>query len=455
MGGENTCFVNDNFDTVFAGFNVVDEIDNIDETFEEVKRILKNNGFFIFSFHNKFYWKHFLRSYPVERDDRLIYPRFQSIKEMRELCEEYFTVVKVYGNNLTPYPYFVCINRPSVCSKKGPVYFDIYGFKIKVEGYARSSFFREYKNFIVKKLNKVDLVVRPMDEDYVPKYLIKPNGKKEGLFIDFKKKEVLYQENLSSDFILYYSEPFIEWKDKILLHAGAVEKDGEAVILPAGSGVGKTTMTLYFSKLGYKYLADDWVIIDKNKAYPFFKTMHVFDYNLKDKDIAKKVLGLKRFYYKPYFWLINVMLNVYNNQTIRFVLHKLKKDFKVDVKDIFGDNLGSISDIKYIYWLTKSEGDEYIVGRDLDKTFAERMSHVIMYEHFHFYKAYEQYASIFGGCDYIENRRHKIKDILSSLKDVYKLEGGHNLIFDLQKKSFSRVLISGFFCFLRGPIAWC
>ena len=58
MGAEVTTFDNNEFDSVFAGFNVVDEINNLDLTFEEIKRILKNNGTFVFSFHNKYYWKH-------------------------------------------------------------------------------------------------------------------------------------------------------------------------------------------------------------------------------------------------------------------------------------------------------------------------------------------------------------------------------------------------------------
>ena len=60
--------------------------------------------------------------------------------------------------------------------------------------------------------------------------------------------------------------------ESILLHAGAVERDGEAVVLVGESGMGKSTLTAAMVRSGYAYLSDEIAIIDPEsfavRAYP-------------------------------------------------------------------------------------------------------------------------------------------------------------------------------------------
>ena len=108
MDAGNLGFEDNSFDIVFAGFNVIDEVEDLPNTFIEVKRILKPNGLFIFSMHNKYYLKQIIREYTVKRNDKTIIPRSQSIREMINLCSVHLDIEKVYGNIFTPYPYFIC-----------------------------------------------------------------------------------------------------------------------------------------------------------------------------------------------------------------------------------------------------------------------------------------------------------------------------------------------------------
>lgn len=70
-----------------------------------------------------------------------------------------------------------------------------------------------------------------------------------------------------------YSEVIAKVKDLLLLHAGAVAKDGGALLLPAAQDVGKSSLTAALLRAGFDYLSDELGAIDPItfKAYPFEK----------------------------------------------------------------------------------------------------------------------------------------------------------------------------------------
>jgi len=61
--------------------------------------------------------------------------------------------------------------------------------------------------------------------------------------------------------------------DFLLLHAGAVVRDGHALLLPAETASGKSSLTLGLLEDGASYLSDDLAALDPitNRAYPFPK----------------------------------------------------------------------------------------------------------------------------------------------------------------------------------------
>ena len=70
--------------------------------------------------------------------------------------------------------------------------------------------------------------------------------------------------------------PLFEWgsnwligqrlNDLLLLHAGAVERDGLALLLPAMPGSGKSTLTAALSLRGWRLLSDEFGAFDPGRA---------------------------------------------------------------------------------------------------------------------------------------------------------------------------------------------
>lgn len=70
-------------------------------------------------------------------------------------------------------------------------------------------------------------------------------------------------------------------RDYLLFHAGAVVKNGRAILLPAKSESGKTTLTLGLMNYGYKYLTDEVGAIHREtmEVAPFQRPIYVWSWS--------------------------------------------------------------------------------------------------------------------------------------------------------------------------------
>lgn len=61
------------------------------------------------------------------------------------------------------------------------------------------------------------------------------------------------------------------WRRHLLLHASAVEKDGKALIMTGASGSGKSTLAAMLGHKGWRFMGDEFVLIDlvNGQAVPF------------------------------------------------------------------------------------------------------------------------------------------------------------------------------------------
>jgi HprK-related kinase A len=61
------------------------------------------------------------------------------------------------------------------------------------------------------------------------------------------------------------------WRRHLLLHASAVEKDGKALIMTGASGSGKSTLAAMLGHKGWRFMGDEFVLIDliAGMAVPF------------------------------------------------------------------------------------------------------------------------------------------------------------------------------------------
>ena len=61
------------------------------------------------------------------------------------------------------------------------------------------------------------------------------------------------------------------WRRHLLLHAAAAEKDGRAVIMTGHSGSGKSTMAALLGETGWRFLSDEFALLEleQGRVHPF------------------------------------------------------------------------------------------------------------------------------------------------------------------------------------------
>ena len=303
-------------------------------------------------------------------------------------------------------------------NKDNLTYYDIYGFILAVDPGMKKAFDLEYWRFNVKGNSEADLYILKTDKKNLP---IKLRLAEKGISIPFdfsenKENVVWYEPGVPGDWVLYTIEPLINWKDKCFLHCGAVEKDGKAIIFPAEGGVGKTTMAIYLVSRGYNYLSDDWLVAGKDgKAYPFYKTIHVFDYNLKkDRPMAKRVLGWKRFGVFVRIRLLELFQKLVPHRFVRIFVERFMPIFSIDIEKLHPNaKIGSVTPIDKVYWLKK----DYTISKPYlkavgSKEVADKLAHMTALETHHFYKNYLEWVYTNSEQKSIQNKIEKDKKIL-------------------------------------------
>jgi hypothetical protein len=279
------------------------------------------------------------------------------------------------------------------------VTYNIHGFVISVEGIANREFFKEYWWAMTEENLDPNLILRTCEtHEDLP---TKPAGCKEGFYIPFGEEEnvLLYQKSVPLNVLLNYCEGLFWWPDKSILHAGGVCKNGKAFIFTGGANVGKTSIVLNLLKEGFEYLSDDWIVVGNEKAYPMPKTIHVFDYNLKDKEIANRILGIKKFLYFPYFSFIEYLRKYFPNRYVRYGLEVLKPMFHANLNKINPyAKIGSPTRISKVFFLERSNlVDNIYLSEDIQaEELARRAVHVNLHEWNFIYKEYYRYVYLFG-----------------------------------------------------------
>ena len=100
-------FENDTFDTIFCGFNVLDEVTDLDKALSEIFRTLRDDGVLIFSFHNILNWKCFLRSRYTSWNKNRKVNMMNPYSLVRLMEAKGFKYITRYGSMLDAYPYYI------------------------------------------------------------------------------------------------------------------------------------------------------------------------------------------------------------------------------------------------------------------------------------------------------------------------------------------------------------
>lgn len=276
--------------------------------------------------------------------------------------------------------------------------YDIYGYVISVKGNANKIFSAEYGWASVSKTDKIDLYVEPSGEK--TNLPTKPAGCSKGIYLPFQSNEntLWYEEGVPIHTILMYCESLLFWKNKTFLHSGCVAKHGKAFIFAGTGNVGKTSIVLNLLSEGYEYLSDDWLIIGEGIAYPFPKLIHVFDYNLKSREVASAVLGSKRFFYKPYFKFVELARKNAPHRYLRYGFEVVKPMYCVNLKVINPKaEISSPSIISKIFYLERKNVSQMTFSEHFPpEELARRMAYVTLYERNYLVKEYNRYVTLKG-----------------------------------------------------------
>jgi hypothetical protein len=168
------------------------------------------------------------------------------------------------------------MKRSKLISKENYTAFEAYGVRIRIFC-RRAELIREivgrlklllpngFKNISYQKAQYTFSIRRNKNAGYV---LFK--GRKK---ITFGNDREIFFRYFDSQVRLTVAE-FAE--SKVFIHAGVVAWKGKAIILPAKSFQGKTTLVTELTKLGAKYYSDEYAVLDETGfVHPFPKTLSI------------------------------------------------------------------------------------------------------------------------------------------------------------------------------------
>lgn len=154
--------------------------------------------------------------------------------------------------------------------------FDAYGVKVRIVT-SRKSLIKEVEERIKTLFPNGFDRIRYWQAEHT--FSIRQNKNAE--FVMFKgRKKITWGDN--KEIFLRYFDSQIRLtvaefaKSRVFIHAGVVGWKGKAIILPAKSFQGKTTLVKELTKLGAKYYSDEYAVLDENGlVHPFPKTLSI------------------------------------------------------------------------------------------------------------------------------------------------------------------------------------
>lgn len=189
----------------------------------------------------------------------------------------------------------------------------------------------------------------------------------------------------------FFAEFFIQYllleKGVSVIHAAALEKGSNVLIIPGSSGGGKTTICMSLVEDGYTFLGDNYVIIFDGMAYSYTSPLNIFSYNL--VPVIRKNLKASQ------------LLDLY----ARFLLYKLTGGYikifkKINPVNIL-NNVGEKGSIKKIAFLTPNNNDAIAI-REIDKNIAlKRLNNNMKLEWYDNFNMMD--SALYGNCNFFYN----------------------------------------------------
>jgi len=166
-------------------------------------------------------------------------------------------------------------NEVSDClKKKHQIKFESYGVRIGVESNSER-FLKRLADHLPSVIPNVSVTNNNLDAEHV--FLV--NVGSDGFFELYKDGEKITSGDSEENFFNFSCSKLrltiAEFaKAKVFLHAGVIGWNGKAIIFPARSFQGKSTLVAKLVQKGAVYYSDEYAVLDeKGFVYPFPKTL--------------------------------------------------------------------------------------------------------------------------------------------------------------------------------------
>lgn len=119
-------------------------------------------------------------------------------------------------------------------------------------------------------------------------------GREHVLYVDGEEayrsssfEELLIRYEAGARFFVAETSP-----QRAFVHAGAVAWKGRAIVIPAGSAHGKTTLTAALVRQGARYLSDEFALVDdRGRIHPFAKPLSLTTQNGQPRFLPVEAIG--------------------------------------------------------------------------------------------------------------------------------------------------------------------
>jgi hypothetical protein len=160
---------------------------------------------------------------------------------------------------------------------------------------------------------------------------IKNLGESPTVSIDFRPNNLLknffLNEYMAQDFTIPFFEMSLSKEGYLLLHGGAVEKNGKALVLLGRPGSYKTTLLMdLVRRHNFNIIADDRILIKENKIYPFPQSPFYFNYllnNIKNEKLSR--IGYFKLFMKMIYGIDSGTLPNYKSIVYNYIYFLSRK----------------------------------------------------------------------------------------------------------------------------------
>jgi len=156
--------------------------------------------------------------------------------------------------------------------------FESFGVRVSLQS-KNEDFLRQTFEIAVKCLLGKLSVLDNVDEDLG--YVFRVEKDENGFMELFENEERTNYGDIESSFFRYFDAMLrvniaARAKDRVFVHAGVVGWKGMAVVIPASSHTGKTTLVAALLGMGARYFSDEYAIIDQEgMIHPFARPLSI------------------------------------------------------------------------------------------------------------------------------------------------------------------------------------